>query len=925
MNNRFVTGMLAGFLFMGQALFHFALDPKKKISQYIHHAWGFEQGLPHSSINTILQTRDGYLWLGTEEGLARFDGVRFEVFDKRRVAQMSIDSIWAFYQDREGNIWSGTSGGGLTRMDSTDGTFTTYSKKHGLAHNTVCSILEDYEGSLWIGTEGGLNRLRNGTFTTYTKKQGLSDNYIQYLCEDRKGNLWIGTGWGGLNGMNLRKKDGKITKYTTKEGLSHNTVNAVHEDSGGGLWIGTDGGLNRLENGKITVYTTKDGLSSNYIHPIYEDRGGSLWIGTYDAGLNRMERRENGGTPLFTHFTTKDGLSDDQVWSIHEDREGNLWVGTQVGLNQLVDGKFINYTTREGLSKNKVWCVCEGREGSMWFGCENGGLNRLKNGTFTTYTTKDGLSSNTIWSLLEDREGNLWLGSKSGGLNRFDFHPETGTFTFNPNVPKQGLSDNSISAFYEDREGSLWLATYGWGLKRYKDGNITTFNQKQGLSGNYLCSLHQDREGNLWIGTYGSGLNRMDYKSEKITAYTTDQGLANDYVYCIYEDEAGSLWIGTHGGLNRLKNGKFTSVTVKEGLFNDIVYTILDDDRGNFWMSCNKGIYRVGKKELNRCCDGKISTVHYMHYDDKDGMKSRECYGTTQPAGWKTRDGKLWYPTYEGVAVIEPGNTKTNPLPPPVTIETIIADNIAIHAPFSSASNNGKPVFPPGIERIEIHYTGLSFSVPDRVRFKCKLEGFDKQWRDMDTRRTAYYTKLSPRAYTFRVTACNNDGLWNDAGTSVSFYLKPYFYQTPWFYLAAAAGVLFLGFGIYRLRVRQLTHRKMELERLVDERTRQLEKSYNQLETFTRELEKLSIVASETDNSVAILDAEGNLEWMNEATTRMYGYTLEQIFKEKGRNITRISAHPDIRDMLDKFLAEPKPLRYETLYRTRNGKEIWVQ
>ncbi len=924
MHDRFVTGMLMVVFCMGQALFHYALDPQKKVTQYVHDVWGFQQGLPQSTVYSILQTRDGYLWLGTEEGLVRFDGVRFEVFNKRRVEAFSSNSIWALCRDREDNLWIGTGGGGLTRLGGADGTFTHYSEEQGLANASVSSILEDRGGGLWIATEGGLNRLENGEFTTYTKKQGLSGDFIQCLYEDRQGDLWIGTAWNGLNRMNPGKTTGKFTKYTTEEGLSQNSVYAIHEDREGDLWVGTDDGLNRLKDGKITVYTTTGGLPGSAIRAIREDREGNLWIGTYGRGVTRMNRREKNGTVTFSHFSTREGLSDDQVWAVYEDREGGLWVGTQVGLNRLRDGKFTNYTTREGLSENKVWCVMEDREGGTWFGTENGGLNRLKDGNFTTYTTEEGLTDNTVWSLLEGRRGELWIGTQNGGLNRLDSHKKNGTFAFNPHVPKQGLSDNGISAICQDRGGSLWLATYGWGLKRYKNGAVTTFTKNHGLSDDRLLCIHEDREGNLWTGTYGGGLNRLDPKRERITSYTTEQGLSNGYILAIHEDEDGGLWFGTEGGLNRLKGGTFTHVTVKQGLFNDTAYVILEDAGGNFWMSCDIGIYRVAKKELDDCCDGKINTVTCKSYDDNDGMSSRECYGSTQPAGWKSRDGKFWFPTFGGVSVIDPEKIDINPLPPPVVIEAIVTDDKTLHPPFPSASKNGKPVFPPGIERVEIHYTGLSFAVPVRVRFRCILEGFDKQWRDMDTRRAAYYTKLPPGHYTFRVTACNNDGIWNDTGASLSFRLKPFFYQTTWFQVSAVFCILFLGFGIFRLRVRQLTQRKIQLERLVDERTHQLKRSFDRLEEVNRELEKLSIVASETHNAVLILDAEGNLEWMNDAAVRMYGYTMEQLIEEKGENIIRISAHPNIRGLLDNFRTEPKALRFETLYGTRDGKKIWV-
>ena len=536
----------------------------------------------------------------------------------------------------------------------------------------------------------------------------------------------------------------------------------------------------------------------------------------------------------FTTLTSKPGLSDNSIWSIYEDREGSLWIGTDNGgLNRLNDGKFTSYTSKEGLSNDVTWCIYEDRQGGLWIGTSGGGVNRLdpENGKFTVYTTKEGLSHEEVWSVCEDRKGSIWIGTDGGGLNRLD--AKTGKFTIYTTTTKEGLSNDRISSIYEDREGSLWIGTYGGGLNLLKDGKFTAFTKKQGLSDDYVIYLYEDREGLLWIGTYGGGLNCLDAKSGKFTTYSTASGLSNSIVTCIYEDRDGSLWIGTYGGgLNRFKDGKFSSVTSKDGLFDDIVYVILEDDRENFWMSCNKGVFRVNKNELYDFFAGKKRTIHCDSYNEYDGMKSRECKGSVQPAGWKSRDGKLWFPTNKGVVTIDPNRIKINRQPPPVKIEEIVVDNKKIQ-PLSSAKGE-KPILSPGSERLEIHYTGLSLLVPEKVRFKYKLEGYDNRWSDIVKRRVAYYTKIPPGDYTFRVTACNNDGIWNETGASLSFYLKPFFYQTWWFYLVCALGVMILALGAYRLRVRQLKGREEELEKLVRQRTKELQKANEMAEAASR-------------------------------------------------------------------------------------------
>jgi ligand-binding sensor domain-containing protein/signal transduction histidine kinase/DNA-binding response OmpR family regulator len=787
----FLAVLVLGFLTLSP--FGLALDPQKKITQYVIDTWGLEDGLPQISIHAVIQTGDGYLWLGTQEGVVRFDGVRFEVYNKNKVEQIKNNWINVLFEDKQRVLWIGTRGGGVTCLHPKDGKFTTITKEQGLTHDKVWSIYEDHEGGLWIGTEGGLNRLKNGKIITYTTKEGLSNDLVMAIHEDRNGDLWIGTDGGGLN----RRKDGQFIVYTTKEGLANDRVMAIYEDSNGNLWIGTDNGLNCLEpkHGKFITYTTREGLSSNRIRTIYEDRDRNLWIGTYDGGLNRLKQGK------ITVYTAKEGFSNDSIWCIYEDREGSLWIGTyKSGLYRLKDGKFTTYSRLEGLADDVVKSVCEGPDGSIWIGTDGGGLNRLKQGRFTAYTTKEGLSDNSVKCLYYDQEGDLWIGTGKGGLNRF----KDGKFTIY--TTKQGLANDLVRSIREDREGCLWIGT-NKGLNRFKDGKFILYTTRQGLSNDIIRCIYEDREGSLWIGTDGGGLNRL--KDDKFTAYTTKEGLANDSVWCIYEDRQRNLWIGTNGGgLSRLKNGEFINITSKEGLFDDTIHQILEDDKGNLWMSCNKEIFQVSGKDIIGFIQGKSNTLHCISYNERDGMKSRECNGGTYPNGCKSRDGKLWFPTIKGVVTVNPNIIQTNMLPPPVRIEEIIGDDREIKSPLFTTSE--PLVLPPGKNHIEIHYTGLSFMDPKKVRFMWKLEGFDEEWQDGGTRRTAYYSKIPPGHYTFRVKACKSDGIWNEPGASVSFYLEPYFYQTIWFLGLGVLAFILMVLGVYRILVQQLKKRALE-------------------------------------------------------------------------------------------------------------------
>jgi signal transduction histidine kinase/ligand-binding sensor domain-containing protein/DNA-binding response OmpR family regulator len=840
--NHFIAVVFAVVMMVGQV---YALDPQKKISRYQVDIWEIQQGLPQNSVYSIIQSRDGYLWLATDGGVVRFDGVHFQVFDKSNVEQLTTNSIYAVGEDRVGNIWFGTNGGGLVLFNPQDGTFTGFTKNHGLASDEIMIIYEDPGGELWIGTYNGLNHINRSNdtfiFTTYNTTCGLSHNAISCLVKDREGILWIGTDGGGVTCC----KNGTFTPCFIEEIGPNERIGAIYVDRKGNLWIGTHHGLFLLsvKTGKITTYTTKEGLSRDRIDSIYEDRAGNLWFGTYGGGLNRLNPLDS----TFSAYTTKEGLSNDIIWDIYEDREGSLWLGTNSGgLNRLKDVKFTTYTTRDGLLKSIMWTVYEDRQGNMWFGTNGGGVSRLnpKNGTITNYTSKDGLSNDMVWTICEDQKGNLWFGTDGGGLSCLDVKKSK----FTTYTTKDGLAENRINAVYEDRKGNLWIGTYGGGVNYWKKPvtvliNTKTeksisFSKKQDFPYDYIQIIFEDREGRLWFGTDSGGLIRIDQPDsigEKITTYTTSEGLSNNVVNYIYEDREGTFWIGTSGGgLNQLdpSGGTFTPITYKDGLFDDIIYSILEDDNGNFWMSGYKGISRVSRQELVDFCDGKRNWVDSVSYNEDDGLPSRECRGGCQPPGCKTRDGKIWFPTIKGIVVVDPRNIISNQLPPPVVIEGIMVDDQKI--PTLYTENKNKIVISPDYELFQIQYTALSFLVPQRVRFRYQLEGYNKHWIDNDTMRTAYFSKIPPGYYVFRVIACNNDGIWNEIGASIPIFVNPYFYQTWWFILPGGLVVIFLVFVGYRYRVRRLRKRKQELEILVNQRTVELQREREIAEAANR-------------------------------------------------------------------------------------------
>jgi signal transduction histidine kinase/CheY-like chemotaxis protein/ligand-binding sensor domain-containing protein len=555
---------------------------------------------------------------------------------------------------------------------------------------------------------------------------------------------------------------GKLHAYAGKDGPDRYSVKSVYEDKHGTLWIGTDGhGLERIGDGKVSAYTTKEGLSSDTVSAIMEDGEGSLWLGTFGGGLVRLKDAS------FITYGNKQGLSMENVIPVYESHDGSIWIGTSSGLNRLKDGKVTHYTSKQGLPNDEVWSLAEGRDGSIWVGTKGDGFARIQKGGITTYNTENGLSNDSIRALLEDQQGNLWIGTRSGGLNRF----RDGRFTLYST--RDGLPSDVIRVLYQDPAGTLWIGT-GGGLVAMEGGSFRTYTTKDGLASNETCSIYRDREGPFWIGSCA-------------------------------------------GGLSRFKDGRFTAYTTRQGLFDDNVFQILEDDQGNLWMSCNKGVYRVSKKELNEFAGGVIKRIHCVSYGVSDGMGSRECNGGFQPAGWKTKDGRLWFPTVKGVAVVDPAHLKTDDQPPRVVVEQVSID--------------GEPVpemrnikVPPGHSKLEFCYTGLSFSAPRKVQFKFQLVGFDGNWVDAGSRRIAYYTNVPAGRYRFRVIAGSGEGFWNREGASVDIDLEPHFYQTLWFYSVSALLLLAAAIGGYRLRIRQIRAHEKELEWRVKERTEELQK-----------------------------------------------------------------------------------------------------
>lgn len=734
------------------------LNPQKSMSQYKLKNWQTEDGLPQNSVTSIIQTTDGYLWLGTYNGLCRFDGFSFSTLDTLSKSPLSNAYINALYEDRDGGLWIGTRSKGLAFLKNNH--LKIFTDKDGLPDNNINSISQDSSGTLWIGTYGkGLVTFKNGVFTTYPHPANMNIHYIETIFTDRFDTVWIGTNGSGI----LKYKDGRFHTLSQKNGLRNGHIRDIIRDSHDRVWIATSGGgITILDHDTIRHLNTDNGLSSNVILTLYQDNAGTVWIGTEGGGLDRYVDGK------ISNFSADNGLSNDVISDLYEDNQGDLWMGTLGGgLNRFRDGKFTSYTTREGLSNNFIWTVFVDSLGEVWAGTDGDGVNIIRGNKISVLNHKNGLSGDFIRTIYQDHQGRTWIGTYKG-LTILD-HGKSHILNKN-----NGLADDVVLSLYADHHNNMWIGTSGGGLQRFKDGKFTNYTTHNGLPNNYIRAIYEDHKGNIWIGTSGGGFSVLH--NGKFSNYDVSDGLSNNIVISFYEDKDGTMWIGTHGGgLSRFKNEHFSNFTIKDGLLDDIIFSIFEDQNGYLWMSSNKGIFKVNRNELNDMAQGNISHVHSIVYGKADGMISTECNGANQPAGWQDKEGRLWYPTVSGVSMINPNKLRINTTPPIIHIKKAVADD---HLDLITHPDALRP----GSHKIDFTYTAISLNTIDNVQFKYRLMGFDKQWISAGNRRNAYYTNLQPGTYEFKVIACNSDNIWNLQGATLSFVIPTPFYETYWAY-----------------------------------------------------------------------------------------------------------------------------------------------
>ena len=797
-----LAGLASGYFSVSDAQPTITLDPSKAISQYAIDQWTTEDGLPMKRVSSVTQTADGYIWLGTQEGLVRFDGFDFVVFDKRHTG-LESKTITCIFEDSRGILWIGTIAG-LSRYRS--GQFETLTTDDGLSGNYISSLIQDADGRIWVGTFGGGISLIDGISISSLSVKGEFDaRNISALYKDITGDIWIGTTDAGL----LHHHDGELSSYSSATGLPSNDITRISGNERGTLWIGTKGGLSTLKDGAFRTHDIDDGLPSNIVRSIHEDAEGSLWVGT-EGGLSRLrnDRLET--------YVGDNRLNS--VLAIQEDMEGSLWVGTQrSGLFRIQDGTFTTFTTAEGLGGNSVYSVYEDTRGDVWAGTLGAGVSRIRGREIMTLTEADGLQANDIVSIYGSKDGTLWFGTAGLGLVRYR------DGVLRSYTSADGLPGSGIYTIFEDSRGTLWLGTGRSGLVRFDGEAFVAYTTSDGLTDNSITSVTEGPPEHIWVGTYHGGLNLMK-DGVVIGTFATENGLPNNYVSSIYQDDEGVLWIATReGGLTRLKEGELKSLSIEHGMFNDTILQILEDDDDNLWLSSNRGLSSVRKTEVHAVMDGLSSRLEPTVFDRSDGLTTFEFNGGSQPSGWKDREGRLWFVSSNGVVRVDPDNLRRNDVPPPVVVERVVVMDDLIRTDTTA-------ILAPGNNSIEFDYIGLSFIANEEVTYRYRLEGIDRQWVDAGSRRQAFYTNLPPGQYTFRVAARNADGVWSENPATFTFYLKPFFHQTPWFYILVGILLVLVAIALYRIRVRQLKSGQIELENIVRERTTDLRREKRKVE-----------------------------------------------------------------------------------------------
>ncbi len=842
------------------------------LPNYFTRVWQTDDGLPQNGVSAIVQTHEGYLWVGTYSGLARFDGVRFKVFNSTTTPEMFSSRVTSLFEDSTGTLWIGSETGGL--LSYKDGVFHS-AETPAWNGRRILAIVEDQAGDIWaLGVAGLLLRLRDGLILDAGT---AGESELGSLVKDASGMTWVL--W---NGRISRIEGNRLAPAPFGDGSTNAYAQGICASRDGALWVASNGHVRKWRRSEwVEDLGPSPWGSSAAASAFLETRAWGLAAGVVDRGLDLILPDS---TALYLNRTN--GLPSDWVRALCEDREGNLWMGTGNGLAALRVGKVAVVDAPDQWQGKAVLSVSEARNGALWIGTEGAGLYRMKQNDWTHFGATQGVSNSFVWSVSEDAQGRLWAGTWGGGLfvqNGEHFQRAPGF----EDAPTPAL------ALLHVADGSTWVGTET-GLAHYQAGKVEWYGRNTGLIYPDVRTVVQDSKGTVWFGMLGGGLGVL--KDGAVRQFRKINGLSSDFVQCLKLQKDGSLWIGTSGGgLNRLKQGRFAVIRTSQGLPSDVICDIEDDGHGNFWFSSHGGIFRVSKELLNQCADGLTNSVHCLIYGKGDGLPTLECSGGFQPAGCLASDGRLWFPTSKGLVVVDPNERNLNHLPPPVIVEELLVNGQPLEL---ETAGGGSIRIPPGGGRIEFRYTGLSLVAPEKVRFKHRLDGLERDWVDAGTNRTVTYSFIPPGKYTFHVIACNNDDIWNEVGQSLSIAFLPHFWQTWWFRVLAGLTVAAAIGGL----VSSETRRRMrwKLERL--ERQRAVERERARIAKDIHD----DLGASLTRITLLSQSARGDLDNPAQAAVtldRIYG-TARELTRAMDEIVWAVNPQHDTLDSLASYLGK---------------------
>ncbi len=802
----------ANLIAFGQTVKNFVPDPNLMFEEVIVKNSDFSL----TNVHSIFQSSDGYIWLGSGEGVVRYDGYDYEYIEKD---SLSVQ-INCFLEDENKDIWVG-SNSGLYKIRNKK--IIPFPNIGGLDKMQINSIFRSKNGVIWIAALRGLYKYENGKIDTM--QFPFSGRGVETIAEDQNGVLWIGTAG---NGIYLIKDNKVITRIREKDGLPSRAIVHIIVDSKNNAWVATKRSLIKFTDYKFQIFDQNDGIDNQVINYVYEDRKSNIWIAT-EGGLFLQT-----GTG-FKKFSFNEGLSNDLVYCLYEDRENNLYVGVHSNvLNKLRVSRLKIFNTRHGLSSSWIWSILQDSRGDIWVGTHGNGVDRISKGKVFNYSIKNGLPGNYIRTIGEDKNGDIWLGTNLYGI----CHLKNGKIKIFHRL--SGIAGNTIRVIYSDKKGNLWIGT-STGLTKYDFTKFTNYTTKDGLSNNVVRCITEDKDGKILIGT-SKGMSV--FHNNKFTNYSMKDGLSDDLVFSIEVDSSNAYWIGTYNnGFNRMKDGKIFQFTTKDGLINKIVYQIFLVNHKYFVVSCNIGIYSINLKDLNDIADGKSEgPLRLIVYEKEQGSSALECNGGNQPSGYQFKNGDIWIATLNGVAALNPEKTRVNDQPPLTSIKRVAIDNKFID--LEDVLN-----VPSGSDLLKIEFSALSFSNPKKNRYKYIVEGLDKEWIDIGSQNQVYLTNLPYGNYKFKVISCNNDAVWNYEPAVLELIIRPYFYQTKWFIFAVIVLLIGSGFAVFRIRMNSMKKRETELINLVNERTNNLLESEKMVKSLIDSKEKFfSIITHDMKN-----------------------------------------------------------------------------